>query len=112
MNIVEYMRVGRVRAIIYVRGKDEGIQEMMCKLYANDKQYDVVGVVKNLDEVNNCDVLLVSHASRIGRDYIKYLQTARDLRDRGIKIESVLSAAKDKEDKLKSMGFTEILKSL
>lgn len=112
MNIVEYMRVGRVRAVIYVRGKDEGIQEMMCKLYANDKQYDVVGVVKNLDEVNNCDVLLVSHASRIGRDYIKYIQTARDLSGRGIKIESVLSATKDKENKLKNMGFAEILKSL
>ena len=112
MNIVEYMRVGRVRAVIYVHGKDEGIQELMCKLYANDKQYDVVDVVKNFKEVKDCDVLLVSHVSRISRDYIEYLQVVRDLRNKGIKIESALSATKDKENKLKSMGFTEILKSL
>lgn len=112
MNIVEYMRVGRIRAIIYVRGKDEGIQEMMCRLYANDKQYDVVDVVKNLEEVKDCDVFLVSHVSRISRDYIKYLQVVRDLRDKGIEVESALSVTKDKENKLKNMGFTEILKSL
>lgn len=112
MNIVEYMRVGRIKAIIYVRGQNEGMQEMMCRLYANDKQYDVVGVVKNFEEVNNCDVLLVSHVSRISRDYIKYLQTISYLRDKGIKVESALSVTKDKEDKLKIMGFTDILKSL
>lgn len=112
MNIVEYMRVGRVRTVIYVRGQDEGIQEMMCRLYANDKQYDVVNVVKNLEEVKDCDILLVSHVSRISRDYIKYLQAVGDLRDRGIKIESALNATKDKENKLKSMGFTEVLKLL
>lgn len=112
MNIDEYMRVGRVRAVIYVRGQDEGIQEMMCRLYANDKQYDIVDVVKNLEEVKDCDILLVSHVSRISRDYIKYLQAVGDLRDKGVKIEPALSIAKDKENKLKSMGFAEVLKSL
>lgn len=112
MNIVEYMRVGRVRSVIYVRGQDEGIQEMMCRLYANAKQYDVVNVVKNLEKVKDCDILLVSHVSRISRDYIKYFQVVGVLRDRGIKVESALSATKDKENKLKSMGFAEVLKSL
>lgn len=112
MNIVEYMRVGRIRAMIYVHGKDEGIQELMCKLYANDKQYDVIGVVKNLEKAKDCDVLLVSHSHKISRDYIKYLQEVSNLRDRGIKIETALGATKDKENKLKSMGFTEVLKSL
>ena len=112
MNIVEYMRVGRVRAIVYVNGQDEGIQELMCKLYANDKQYDVVGVIKNLGKVKDCDILLVSHSHKISRDYIKYLQVASNLRDKGIKIETALSAAKDKENKLKNMGVAEILKSL
>ena len=69
-------------------------------------------LVRNLDEVKDCDVLLVSHMSRINRDYIKYLQAVRYLRDKGIKIESVLSATKNKENKLKSMGFTEVLKLL
>lgn len=112
MSIVEYMRVGRVRAVIYVHGKDEGIQELMCKLYANDKQYDVVNVVKNLEKVKNCDVLLVSHSHKISRDYIKYLQVASDLRDKGIKIETALSATNGKENKLKNMGFAVVLKSL
>ena len=74
MNVVEYMRKGRVKAMIYVRGQNEGIQEIMCKLYAEDKKYDVVKVVKNIDDVYDCDVLLVSHVSKINRNYIKYLQ--------------------------------------
>ena len=112
MNIVEYMGVGRIRVVIYVHGQDEGIQELMCKLYANDKRYDVVGVVKNLEKVRDCDVLLVSHSHKISRDYIEYLQVASDLRDKGIKIETALSYTKDKENKLKSMGFADVLKSL
>lgn len=112
MNIVEYMRVGRVRVVIYVRGQDECIQEMMCRLYANDRQYDVVNVVKNIEEAKDCDVLLVSHVSRISRDYTKYLKIVKYLRSKGIEIESALNATKDKQNKLKSMGFTEVLKSL
>lgn len=112
MDIVQYMRKGRVKAAIYVRGQNEGIQEMMCRLYAEDKGYDVVNVVKNLEEVDNCDVLLVSHVSRIGRNYIKYLQTANMLRDKGIEIESALNIKKDNEDKLKILEYTEILKTL
>lgn len=112
MNIVEYMRVGRVRAVIYVHGKDEGIQEVMCRLYAEDKQYDVVKVVKDLVDVSDCDVLLVSHVSKINRNYVKYLQIANTLKIRGIEIESALNASKDKKDKMKNMELAEILKSL
>lgn len=105
MNIVEYTRVGRVRAIIYVRGKDEGIQEMMCKLYAEDKGYDAVDVVKDLGGVNNCDVLLVSHASRISRNYIEYLQIENMLKNKAITIETALRVGKD-------IRYLDILKSL
>lgn len=112
MNIVEYMRKGRVRAVIYVRGQNEGIQEVMCRLYAEDKKYDVIKVVKNIDDIYDCDVLLVSHVSKISRNYIKYLQIANALRNRGIEIESALNVGKDKKDKLKNVELIEILKSL
>ena len=111
MNVVEYMRKGRVRAVIYVRGQNEGIQEVMCRLYAEDKKYDVIKVVKDLDDVYDCDVLLVSHVSKVNRNYVKYLQIANALRSRGVEIESALNA-KDKKDKMKNMELTEILKSL
>ena len=112
MNVVEYMRKGRVRAVIYVRGQNEGIQEVMCRLYAEDKKYDVVKVVKDIDDVYDCDVLLVSHVSKINRNYIKYLQIANTLRNRGVEIESALNVGKDKGDKMKNMELAEILKSL
>lgn len=112
MNIVEYMRKGRVRAVIYVRGQNEGIQEVMCRLYAEDKEYDVVGVVKNIEDACDCDVLLVSHVSKISRNYIEYLYTANALRNKGIEIESALNATKDKKNKQKNMELAEILKSL
>ena len=112
MNVVEYMRKGRVRAVIYVRGQNEGIQEVMCRLYAEDKKYDVVKVVKDIDDVYDCDVLLVSHVSKINRNYVKYLQIANALRIRGIEIESALNASKDKKDGMKNMELAEILKFL
>lgn len=110
MKVVEYMRKGRIRAVIYVRGQNEGIQEVMCRLYAEDKEYDVVKVVKNIEDVSDCDVLLVSHVSKISRNYVKYLQTANTLRNRGIEIESALNVAKDKNDGMKNMELAEILK--
>jgi DNA invertase Pin-like site-specific DNA recombinase len=106
MNIVEYMRVGRAKAVIYVRGHNEGMQEMMCKLYAEDKGYDVVDVVKNIEEVDNCDVLLVSHVSRVSINYIQYLHIVNTMQDKGIKIESALNT-NDKVDDLKN--FTSLL---
>lgn len=112
MDTVQYLRKGRVRAVIYVCGQDEGIQEIMCRLYSEDKGYDVIGVVKNIEDACNCDVLLVSHVSKISRNYIKYLQSVNMLRNKGIEIESALNATKSNKEKLKNMEFIEMLKSL
>lgn len=111
MNIVKYMRVGRVKAVIYVRGQDEGIQEIMCRLYAEDKRYDVVKVVKDINDAIDCDVLIVSHMSKISRNYIEYLHIANALRSKGIEIESALNT-NDKEDRLKKLELVEVLKLL
>ena len=112
MNIVQYMRKGRVKAVIYVRGQNEGIQEVMCKLYAEDREYDVVKVIKDINDASDCDVLLVSHVSKISRNYIKYLQAANMLRNKGIEIESALNGSKDNKNKLRNMEFIEVLKFL
>ena len=112
MSIVQYLRKGRVKAAIYVRGQNEGIQEIMCRLYSEDKGYDVVKVVKDINDASDCDVLLVSHVSKISRNYIEYLQTANALRGRGIEIESALNDSKDKKNKLESLEFIKALKSL
>ena len=89
MDTVQYLRKGRVRAVIYVCGQDEGIQEIMCRLYSEDKGYDVVGVVKNIEDACNCDVLLVANFSRISRKKMTLVKTYKLFKARGIRVESV-----------------------
>lgn len=110
IKVASYIRRGRVDAVIYVRGKNEEMQELTCKLYAMDKKYDVLYVARNLEDVGKCDVLLVSNASRISRNYEKYCQIVKEFNNRGITIESAVSVPDSDENILKIMEFAEILK--
>lgn len=76
------------KAIIYVRGHNTEMQEVFCRVYAADKGYKVLFVTSDLEAVTNCDVLIVSNASRISRDKFKYYETLNDLKAKGIEVES------------------------
>lgn len=76
------------KAIIYVRGHNQEMQEVFCKIYAADQKYRVLFVTSDLEAVNNCDVLIVSNASRISRDKFKYYEALKDLKAKGIEVES------------------------
>lgn len=95
IEVAHYMRIGRPeRAVIYVRGHDEEAetaQEMKCKMYAKDKGYEVVGVTRYIEDVGQCDVLLVVNFSRISRNKMTFAKTYKLFKARGIRIESATS---------------------
>ncbi len=78
------------KAVIYVRGNKEKMQEIFCRLYASDKGYKITYVTSNLEDVNLCDVLLVTNPSRISRDQLEYETIVNELKGRGIKVESAI----------------------
>lgn len=77
------------KAIIYVRGNNKEMQEVYCKLYAAEQGYNVLFVTDDIENVNGCDVLIISNPSRISRDNIKYHEIVNEFKERGIEVESV-----------------------
>ena len=75
------------KAIIYLRGHNQEKQEMFCRVYASDKVYKVLYVTTDLNDVNNCDILLVSNLSRLSRDKFKYYEILKDLKGKGIEVD-------------------------
>lgn len=85
-----YIRKGRPeRAVIYVRGENEALQELKCGAYASEKGYEVSYVTRHIEDVNLCDVMLVSNFSRISRKKMTFVKTYKLFKARGIRIESV-----------------------
>lgn len=97
-NPVHYIRKNRpTEAVIYVRGNNEEFQEMMCRLYAIDKNYKVLYTTRNIEDVNLCDVLLVANATRISRDKFKYYEVVKQLKKKGIEVESAIETDESSE---------------
>lgn len=77
------------KAIIYVRGHNAEMQEVLCRVYAADKKYKVIFTTTDIKSVNNCDILLVANHSRISRDRLEYYEIMNSLKLKGIEIESI-----------------------
>ena len=75
------------RAMIYVRGEAEAEQELFCSLHALNRDYDIIGTVKDLEEVKNCDVLIVINASRVSRNTEEYYKKINEFKKQGIEVE-------------------------
>lgn len=91
------------KAVIYVRGNKEKMQEIFCRLYASDKGYKITYVTNDINDVNLCDVLLISNPSRISRNHFEYQTIVNELKERGITVESI--ANHDNADELLSMSM-------
>lgn len=78
------------KAIIYVRGHKQEMQEIFCLLYAKEKGYKVLFTTTDIEAVNNCDLLLVSNPSRISRNRIEYQIIVNNLKKKGIEVESAI----------------------
>ena len=77
------------KAVIYVRGNQEKMQEIVCRLYASDKGYKILYATNNIEDINLCNVMLISNPSRISRNREEYENTVSKLKVRGIEVESV-----------------------
>ncbi len=90
VKVSHYIRRGRPeRAVIYVRGENESVQEMKCRAYAADKGYEIAYVTRHIEDVKLCDVLLVANFSRISRKQIELVKTCKLFKARGIRVESI-----------------------
>lgn len=90
IKVTHYIRKGRPeRAVIYVRGENEALQELKCRAYASEKGYEVSYITRHIEDVNLCDVMLVSNFSRISRKKMTFVKTYKLFKTRGIRIESV-----------------------
>lgn len=77
------------KAIIYVRGSNTEMQEVQCRLYAADKNYKVLFVTSDIDEVRNCDTVIITNYARLSRKMDESIKIRKELAARGIEIESV-----------------------
>ena len=65
----------------------EAEQELFCMIHALERDYKVVGVVKDLEEVEDCEVLIVINASRISRKTEEYYTKINEFKKQGIEVE-------------------------
>lgn len=92
MEVVSNIKKKRKEtAVIYVRGNNEELQEMVCRIYAIDQGYKVLYTTRHLEDVNLCDVLLVVSLSRISKNQNKYYESLKKLKEKGITVVSVTS---------------------
>ena len=84
-------------AIIYVRGHNQEMQEIFCRLYAKEKGYKVNFITTDIEAVQNCDLLLVANRSRISRNRIECQIILNKLKKKGIEVISVSNQEKANE---------------
>lgn len=74
-------------AVIYVRGNQKEMQEMFCTLCAVERGYKVAFATDNLDDVKDCDILIVTNPSRISRNETEYYKIVNNFKEKGIEVE-------------------------
>lgn len=89
-TIIPYRRKNKLEAVIYVRGNNKETQEILCRLCASNKGYEVVFVTDDINEVKHCDVLLTTNPSRISRDKTECNEILNEFENKNIKVEFVV----------------------
>ena len=80
----------RKTAVIYIKdNNDKAAQKFFCLAYCLDNEYEVLSTTNNIDEVDNCDIMVVASPEMISRDRIEYYVMLDDLKEKGIKVEIV-----------------------
>lgn len=78
-------------AMIYLKdNENKDAQKLFCYAYTVDCGYKIIGNTTNIEEVKDCDLMIVSSASIITRDVDEYYTIERKLKERGIEIEVAL----------------------
>ena len=86
---MHYIRKNReTEAMIYLKENDnKAAQRLLCMFHATDYKYRVLGETTNLEEIKNCDVLIIASPNMLTRDKKEYGKIERELRKKGVKIE-------------------------
>ena len=80
----------RKTAVIYIKdNNDKAAQKFFCLAYCLDNEYEVLSTTNNIDEVDNCDIMVVASPEMISRDRIEYYIILDDLKAKGIEVEIV-----------------------
>ena len=108
IEIISYFRNNKIKAVIYVRGKNETEQELKCRAYADKMGYEIAYVTRHIEDVKLCDVLIVANFSRISRKQMEFVKIYKLFKARGIRIES----ATGQHDISKEFSAKDIYKSL
>ena len=86
---LHYIRKNReTEAMIYLKENEhKAAQKLLCMFHATDYNYKVLGETTNLEEVKDCNVLIIASASVLIRDKKEYCRIEKELNKKGIKIE-------------------------
>lgn len=86
---IGYIRKNREdEAIIYLKDNDQkAAQKLLCYLYATEHNVKVLGETTSLEDVKECDMLLVASPVMLTRDTKEYHKIEKELNRKGIKIQ-------------------------
>lgn len=84
-----YIRKNREEeAMIYLKENDQkAAQRLLCHMHAVDKKYIILGETTDIEEVKDCDVVLIASASVLTRDMKEFVKIEKKLKKKGIEIE-------------------------
>lgn len=96
---LHYIRKNRVNeAIIYLKDNEQKIaQKLFCYMYAWDNEYKIVRETTNLDEVKNCDLVLVASADILLGDIDEHSKIEKELKRKGIQLEIAINETNEEE---------------
>lgn len=86
---LHYIRKNReTEAMIYLKENErKAAQRLFCHIYAADHNINVLSETTSLDEIKDCDVMLIASAPMLTRDEKEYYKIKKELKKKGIKIE-------------------------
>ena len=90
---IHYIRKNRKdEAMIYLKDNDQkAAQKLFCYMWATEHNIDILGETTNIEEVENCNVMLIASASMLTRDVKEYYKIEKQLKKKGIRIEVATS---------------------
>lgn len=81
-------RKRKPEAVIYLKDNEQkAAQRLLCYMYATDYNVDVLGETTDIEEVENCNLMIIASASVLTRDVKEYYEIEKKLRKRGIGIQ-------------------------
>ena len=86
---IGYIRKNRYdEAIIYLKDNErKEAQKLLCHMYATEHNVKVLGETTNLEDVKDCDMVLVASPAMLTRDVKEYYKIEQGLKKKGIKIQ-------------------------